>query len=300
MILFWFVCKSKLLYYSICSVSSTFCPEITQAPSLSSNSVVKVEQIIHSCPSLSHHQPFSSLIAAASQQSLVIHSNKYSNDKNFSEPSNVVIQSNRVDLKAKISNLNEDDNMEDDNDDDDDDDMDAEDDQIDGVDADVDEFDDDHFYKDKERTNFRKSKIVDRKRRTSRKGSKCASNLSSQDSSQDGDESNFDNFGKMSECSSFIKHSQSSNLRKDDDDSGDSPAHGDKRPSMSPAPSPKKRRRGRMRTISQSESRDSTPKDRNSSFKTRGNLNYGFNLYFIKLISLQGVIGIYLVILIQN
>lgn len=168
-----------------------------------------------------------------------------------------------MDIRNKISDLNDDDNL------DEDDDLDGEDDQVDGVEADVDEFDDEHFFREKERGNYRKSKIVDRKRRTSRKGSKCTSNLSSQESSQDGDENVFDDFNKLAECATFHKHSKTHDM-KDDDDSGDSNQRGDKRPSMSPAPSPKKRRRGRMRTISQSESRDSITKERTPTFKTRG------------------------------
>jgi len=133
---------------------------------------------------------------------------------------------------------------------------------------------------------------VGRKRRAIRSDSKVSSSsspaagiLSSQDSSQDGDDHSIDEeLQKIAEGKKMRGKSHKSDMDIKNDDvsmSGSQSRMGrdlDSKSFKSPAQSPKKRRRGRMRTISQSENRDTsggTPysersKERSLGYKTRG------------------------------
>lgn len=159
----------------------------------------------------------------------------------------------------------------------------------------VDDDDDDNDSDAEAKSRFSKKAVeqpLGRKRRAIRSDSKVSSSsspaagiLSSQDSSQDGDDHSIDEellkIGEPKKLRGKASHKSDLDLKNDDDSMSGCPSRMsrdlDSKSFKSPVASPKKRRRGRLRTISQSENRDTsglTPyterKERSLGYKTRG------------------------------
>ena len=142
---------------------------------------------------------------------------------------------------------------------------------------------------------------LSRKRRTIRSDSKLSSSsspaptgiLSSQESSQDGDDHSIDEelqkiVAEEKKLRSKSLHKSDFDLKNDDDSSQSRSTRDNSKNFKSPASSPKKRRRGRMRNLSQSDNRDTLgresiyserSRERSVGSKTRGKFILKYSLY---------------------